>query len=484
MARLVVFVTLALFFLSLAGPATAGKKQPPPPRPPAHPGELAQLQRDLANVVSTQQAELSNVDKRYRAEVAKLDLGKLYFEVGSLWFQRDLALQKLIDRSALKQINHKYQPRIDELQKQIAAREQKLNQLNGKLNAAVSKVEGHYRSRLRKVDGAEDKLEAKLWEVLAERNEELLKLINSPEVRTRTRELQGRIDAQYRRIAARLKKQQEIGIHKLRKLAELDRNCARWLAELDGSRPDVELARLLEKQRLELVDVIDATVRAEILATYQADIAIIEGRVASRKARLSELAKWKLEQAAEIGAWFLAEIAGLDLLETLMIELADLRALQLNGLVSLVVAEQAQAIIKRYEPKIEGLEAKILTKDVQMLKVLEHMEAEIARSTAATRAEISKVDSGEDALEFKLARLYEQRWAEMVQAVGRINIKGVLNEYDPKIARAKRELAMAEKQYMTATQHYFNDTNAIVRRHAPQIAHLQQHIGQLMNLPR
>jgi hypothetical protein len=43
---------------------------------------------------------------------------------------------------------------------------------------------------------------------------------------------------------------------------------------------------------------------------------------------------------------------------------------------------------------------------------------------------------------------------------------------------------MAEKQYMTATQHYFNDTNAIVRRHAPQIAHLQQRIAQLMNLQR
>jgi hypothetical protein len=487
MARTLAVVPMLALCMSFAGQATAGKK-PPPSRPPTphnrHAAEISQLTRELDKVRSAEWDALAKVQHRYADEVNRLNLPARQMEVIALWWQRNDAIAK-IDNKALRAVEAKYRPKIKELESQLATRNKKVQELYARLYAATANIEKRYDSQMASVGGNIGSLEAKLWAVLGERDAELLKMINSPVVRKWHTEMQAEINALSARILSRQKKLQSIELHKLKQLAAAENHYAWWVQKVtNGSRPDVQLARLLEKQRLELAEAPNETARTAILNANRGELESLEIQVAAQQTRLTELATQKTEKIAEIESVYLEAVAVLDSLETLQAELAELRIIQVDMLLPYVAIEKAQAILNHYEPRIDALAAKIVKRDVQVADILTRMLSHIAQATTSTRAEIARLTSAEEGVEFKLVALYEQQWADVLQAVGRANIQGVLHKYDPEIAKASKRLAAAEQDYLRYTQRALNDWNGIVRTHEPHIARLQRRINELIAIGR
>jgi len=477
--------TTLVLCLSLSSQASAGKRPPPPPTHP-HAAEIARLGNEIAKVRAAQQAALTRVQARYAADVTALNLPGLRAAVVRLQREREAAVQKLADKEQLALLVGKYQPKIETLQKQIKARNSQLTQLNSQLQATTSKILAQHKAQLAKLESADEGLDGKLMRVLGQRNADLLKLIDTPAAVQAQAKLQAKIDGLYQRVRARQAAQTLGGKQKKSLIAAVKAFYAAAIAQVTSAagRPDIQLARLLETKRLELLYLVDAQAIADLEVLYLPRIDALKVQVKARTARLAELNQEQLDRIAAIETAYIDGLAMLDSpLDVLATEIAAVRAQQLADLLLLAESAAAQAIIAKYQPGIDALTTKIQSRNAQISQLLERRQAEVARATAAVGAAIAKLNIAEDPLEFQLVRVQEQQWAAIVTLAGRANVKDLLAKYDALIVGATTQSVSGQKQLMISTQRAVADMNVIVRNHEAHVTNLQRRIHELLMQP-
>jgi hypothetical protein len=215
----------------------------------------------------------------------------------------------------------------------------------------------------------------------------------------------------------------------------------------------------------------------------------MEGLQDAIQTKDSDKAAANLERKAQIAAIeqkYLDEVAAIiDVpIDQLEAKLAALRAKQYAAILASVDQMALQLVRVKFQPQIESLQARIKVKETQMGLLANERNAEVAKVEARFAPEIAKLQVKEEPLEYKLIRLQEQEWAELLPLIDPAKIRAIEAQYEPRIAALVKTFLAHQAQAGKLWQRAQQDMNRIQLDHGARIARLEGEIIRLMRQKR
>jgi hypothetical protein len=479
MKRRILF--LAMVVLASPSPAQAGRKPAPKPAP-VHPAaaEIKRVAADIEKLKQRQQAEVVKVQARYAAQVAQLNLAGLHSEIARLQREKKAAIHKKVPAEKLQAIQNKYQPLI----KKVKAAQAQTASLAKKKKAELAKIRADYAKQIAKLDPPEGKLEVLLAQAATQAAVEGYKLIEATQAAQIKPKFQKQINTLRQQIRSRdaliplLDKQVSTQAAAIRgfyqaRILELD---------LATENPGFQQVRLLEAKAFKLAKTSDPKLRSEINAVFNAKLANVQKLIDVRNESIALLVRDQNAQLGALSALYDAELAKIVppgvILEA---ELYLLWSDQSAAIVDLIAAAELEAYRAKYLSQVESLKGRVKTKQAQIVRLNNEMNALTSKVEAAYVAQVAALNPVDNLLEYQLVRLQEQQWLETLWLIEPPVVAAILDGYDPLIAALTKQLGSKHQALAPLSRQAMADVNRITNDYNRAIAGLQQHIARLMS---
>jgi hypothetical protein len=483
--KLCVFFLGMVVFLSTSA-ASAGRKPAPRKPAPVHgpDAEIKRVAADIEKLHVQQQQELAKVQARYTAQIAALNLQRLYAEIARVRGEKKTAVYKKASPDKLQAIQAKYQPQIQALVKKKKAAEIQIASLTRQKQVELAKTRATYSKRIAKLDPPEGKLERLLEIAMVDASIAAYKLVDSAKAAEIRAKFQPQLKAMRGRIRARdvllpsLDKQLNAQTAAIRAFYQ-----AR-IAELDAAaeRPELRMVRLLEARAFELANASDGKKRDQITADYIAKIAALQKLIDAKNERIALLTRQQNDQIAAVLAVYRGELAKIVPAETIReMELAVLWADENAALVGLIAAAELEVFRAKYLSRIDSLKSRTRAKQAEMIRLNLEMDRLLANVEADYLARFALLNPPDNLLEYQLLRLQERQWLEIVWLLEPVTVAVILDEYDRALAALHRQLHVNQGKVMPLAQRAMADMNRIVNDYNRRIAGLQAHLVRLLS---
>ncbi len=239
------------------------------------------------------------------------------------------------------------------------------------------------------------------------------------------------------------------------------------------------LERLLEKRQIELDNAPDTQARDRIKDAYQPKIDALDSAIRIRESDSTALNQERKAQIALIDQRFAEEMAQIDEpLDKLEARLAFVRAEEFAAIV-LLNAVAIGEVRAKYRPRIDSLRQQLEVKEAQIGKLVAERDVRVAEVDAEYRPKLAKLMAPEERLEYKLVRLEERRWAEIVPLINPAKFQEIEAQYDPRIEALMKDFGANLRRLGPISQRAQADINRVQNDFRRQIANLETRIRQL-----
>ncbi len=430
-------------------------------------------------------AQVRKVDARYAIEVARLNLPGLNVAIAGLYSEEQTMIWNGVDRARITAIQRKYQPEVQNLQRQIKQRNAQIAQLRRQWNGENAKITAACSSMIAKLDALPpaNQLEDTLKMLVREERIAIRKLIDAATLarateafQTKIAELTQKLDGK-RALTRKLTKKMNSQIATINGLA--DKRIAK--VDVKENPLDTRLQRVLAKQQIELDGNTDATAQNRIRDKYRPAIDNLNEAIQTRDTEKAAINTERTTDITAIRKKYAEAIAGIDVPdETLEVKLRAARADEYAAMLSLLTAQQNQAITAKYRPQIAKLEERIRVKTARIAELRGERDAKLAAVAADYGPKLAKLQSPEDRLEYKLLRVQVQQSMAIMGLLNPNRLRAIQAKYEPRIQNLMRQSIAKQRQFAFFSQRAQRDIQQSFMTFQARSAPLEVRIYQLM----
>jgi phage host-nuclease inhibitor protein Gam len=454
---------------------------PPPPTRKELLGKLHKVQADMNKLQSDEATELGKIYNHYAPLRGKAagSLNKLRRDMAKLHNEEWTELSRAIDPAKVKAVKEKYAPQIADLEKQLKPKFEAMARMTEKRNDELARIESDWSIELAKLDAPG----LKAAELRAKERIELHALIDPEKAKAIEADFAPQFADLEKKAKALSKAQEEANKKRLAEKAAAQEALQDQLKVLDPpeDRLEDQIAQLRAQRDTALADADTADKKKEVQAGFDTQIKAVQARVKELDQDMAVARHLALNQMAAADAAYWATLAKLDPPEDRL----DARWAALHDAERTEIAKTAdpakvKAVHARYDAQIQVLEAKMQSREGEIVHLAHKKQEQEAKVIAAWYAQIMKVDPAQDALSYKLFVVKTKEQAELRKALDPGKEEAIRARFRPKFTDLQKKINDQEKDLSVLGQKQRDEMTKVIDRYNGKLTPMQKHAADLV----